>query len=159
MTQHHDKTRPRFTTCFLTGGLAFFAVVLLLLALPDAALAGDQIFGTSSPLTKFVDFVTGPFAYMVVIVALVATVGVLALGGEFSGFSRRMPIIVVAGGIVILAQTVLGNLFGSSRAASLPPGMELHRMLEIPAQGDIPEADGSAQDVPTPDAEGSGALQ
>lgn len=109
-------------------------LTLLLLALPDAAWAGDNIFGTDSPLTKFVDFTTGPFAYLVVIVAMVATVGVLALGGEFSGFSRRMPIVVVAGGIVILAQTVLGNLFGAGRAATLPPDMAIQ--LEERMSGD-----------------------
>lgn len=153
MTQHRDTTRPRFPA----RRPALFILALLLLALPDAALAGDQIFGSSSPLTKFVDFVTGPFAYMVVIVALVATVGVLALGGEFSGFSRRMPIIVVAGAIVILAQTVLGNLFGSGRAASLPPGIELHQVPEAPAQVGARETNASTQGIPTPDAERTGA--
>lgn len=133
------------------------AFALGLLALPGAAWAGDNIFGTDSPLTKFVDFTTGPFAYMVVIVALVATVGVLALGGEFSGFSRRIPIVVVAGGIVILAQTVLGNLFGAGRAASLPPGM-VHQIEERLSGGE--RAPGSApppQDTSPTDAERTGA--
>ena len=124
MTQQHDISR------LLRRGVPALAITLLLLALPDAAQAADNIFGTESPLTRFADFVSGPFAYLVVIVALVATVGVLALGGEFSGFSRRMPIIVVAGGVVILAQTVMGNLFGSSRAANLPPEIEIRQELD-----------------------------
>ena len=93
--------------------------------LPEAAAAADNIFGSDSPLTTFIDFLLGPFAYGVVIVSLVVTVGMLVIGAEFSGFARRMPIIVVAGGIVILADTVLGNLFGGSRAASLPPTAEI----------------------------------
>ena len=94
--------------------------VLMLSVQP--ALAADELFGTDSPLLKFIDFIIGPFAYGVVIIALVVTVGVLAIGGEFSGFSRRMPIVVVAGAIVILAGTVITNLFGRDRAADLPTG-------------------------------------
>ena len=85
------------------------------------AFAQDELFGTNSPLLTFVDFLTGPFAYGVVIVALVVTVGALMVGGEFSGFARRMPIVVVAGAIVILASTVIKNLFGADRAADWPP--------------------------------------
>jgi len=42
------------------------------------------------------------------------------IGGEFSGFARRMPIVVVAGAIVILAGNVIKNLFGADRAAEWP---------------------------------------
>jgi len=94
-------------------------------ALATQVLAADNVFGATSPLIRFIDFIAGPFAYGVVIVALVATVGTLALGGEFSGFARRMPIVVVAGAIVILADTVLGNLFGGARGFSVPPDMPL----------------------------------
>ena len=115
MTQHPDRRRIAW----------LILPALLACTLPEAAAATDDIFGTDSPLTKFVDFLLGPFAYGVVIVSLVVTVGMLVIGAEFSGFARRMPIIVVAGGIVILADTVLGNLFGGSRAASLPPTAEI----------------------------------
>ena len=108
------------TRCVRT---ALLAAILIALATP--LLASDQIFGTSSPLLRFISFITGPFAYAVVIVALVASVGTLAIGGEFSGFARRMPIIVVAGGIVILARTVLSNLFGGNQAFTVPPDMDL----------------------------------
>ena len=108
--------------CKSLAALTAAALLACLVFTADAALAADQIFADASPLTRFVDFIVGPFAYAVVIVALVVTVGVLAIGGEFSGFSRRMPIVVVAGGIVILASTVMTNLFGGNRAADLPPG-------------------------------------
>ena len=84
-------------------------------------LAADKVFGTESPITRFVDFISGPFAYLIVIVALVATVGALALGGEFSGFSRRIPVVVLAGGVVIMAGTVISNLFGQDRTFEIPP--------------------------------------
>ncbi len=107
-----------------TGSSAPLAAASLATVTGSAAMAADNIFGGGSPLTQFVDFVTGPMAYAVVIVALVITVGTLALGGEFSGFARRMPIVVIAGGIVILADTVIGNLFGGSRAFTLPDHRE-----------------------------------
>ena len=109
-------TNPDLKALF--GPIAVTTLALVVCAGP--ALGADSFFGTESPLLKFVDFIVGPFAYAVVIIALVITVGVLAIGGEFSGFARRMPIVVVAGGIVILAGDVIRNLFGASRAADIP---------------------------------------
>lgn len=117
------------TCCVPTSPL--FTGLLVVLMTSQPALAGDDIFGFDSPLTNFVDFITGPFAYMVVIVALVVSVGILALGGEFNGFARRLPIIVVAGGIVILADTVLGNLFGGNRGVTLPPDVVTDRSQTV----------------------------
>ena len=97
----------------------------LLAAVAEPALAADELFGTDSPLLKFVDFMVGPFAYGVTIVALVVTVGALMIGGEFAGFARRMPIVVVAGAIVILAGNVIKNLFGADRAAEWPAGKSI----------------------------------
>ena len=109
-------TNPDLKALF--GPIAVTTLALVVCAGP--ALGADSFFGTESPLLKFVDFIVGPFAYAVVIIALVITVGVLAIGGEFSGFARRMPIVVVAGGIVILAGDVISNLFGANRAADIP---------------------------------------
>ena len=100
--------------------LALLFLVALLAVAADPAFAADELFGTDSPLLRFVDFMVGPFAYGVTIVALVVTVGALMIGGEFSGFARRMPIVVVAGAIVILAGDVIKNLFGADRAADWP---------------------------------------
>ena len=101
--------------------LPLLALLVVFLVTCEPAFAEDEFFGTNSPLLKFVDFMTGPFAYGVVIIALVVTVGALSVGGEFAGFARRMPIVVVAGAIVILASTVIKNLFGADRAADWPP--------------------------------------
>ena len=104
-------------------------VMVLLTALmafaAEPAFAADELFKTKSPLLIFIDFMTGPFAYGVTIMALVVTVGALMFGAEFSGFGRRMPIVVVAGAIVILASTVVKNLFGADRAADVPIGHDL----------------------------------
>ena len=115
----------------LSGLIAVTTLALVVCAGP--ALASDTFFGADSPLLKFVDFIVGPFAYAVVIIALVITVGVLAIGGEFSGFSRRMPIVVVAGGIVILAGDVIRNLFGADRAANIPERVAVAPVSDGPA--------------------------
>ena len=119
----------------LSGLIAVTTLALVVGAGP--ALAADSFFGTESPLLKFVDFIVGPFAYAVVIIALVITVGVLAIGGEFSGFARRMPIVVVAGGIVILAGDVIRNLFGASRAADIPRPAALAPLSDGQADAEI----------------------
>ena len=131
---------PGLRIPFLASGFALGACA--------PALAADNIFGSGSPLTQFVDFVTGPMAYAVVIVALVITVGTLALGGEFSGFARRMPIVVIAGGIVILADTVIGTLFGGARAFTVPDHWEVTVPLpddalpsSVPDSAGTPEGD------------------
>ena len=116
--------KPEYARSARTVRTALLATALILIAAPLHAVTSGNIFGGTNPLLTFVEFITGPFAYLVVIVALVATVGTLALGGEFSGFARRMPIIAVAGGIVILADNVLTSLFGSS-GYSVPPDIDL----------------------------------
>ena len=115
----------------LSGPIAVTTLALVVCTGP--AFGADSFFGTESPLLKFVDFIVGPFAYAVVIIALVITVGVLAIGGEFSGFARRMPIVVVAGGIVILAGDVISNLFGANRAADIPRRGALAALSDSPA--------------------------
>ena len=109
------------------------AAVLSLAAAP--ALAATGLFGGTNPLQVFIEFMTGPFAYGVVILALVAIAANLAIGGEFTGFARRMPVLVVAGAIVILADNVLTALFGGSSAASVPAGALPHAWPWLPETG------------------------
>lgn len=100
------------------------ALLLLLAASPALATGGD-IFsgGTDNPLTNFIEFMTGPFAYAVVILALLAAAASLAYGGDFSNWSRRLLLVAGAGGIVIMAENVVTNLFGASTGFSVPPDM------------------------------------
>ncbi len=127
------------------------AALAALLICATPSWGADKLFGDGSPLLKFVDFITGPFAYAVVIIALVVTVGILAIGGEFSGFSRRMPIIVIAGGIVILSGKVITNLFGKDRAADLPPfSLSPPAVWSDPAPSDPTRSDPSGVPAPQP---------
>lgn len=100
---------------------------LLVMAASPALATGGNIFvgGGGDPLQAFVSFMTGPFAYAIVILAALAAAASLAYGGDFSGWSRRFLIVAAAGGIVIMAENVVQNLFGASRAFSVPPEVSL----------------------------------
>ena len=98
----------------LMGALA------LMLIVPDTGFAADNLFGGSSPLVRFIEFMTGIFAYLLVIVGVVITLGGLILGSDMSGFARRAPLIVIAGAVLILSQTLVSNLFGGTAGADIP---------------------------------------
>ena len=100
--------------------LACTLLLGLALVIPDPAFAADNIFGTNSPLQRFIIFITGIFAYMLVIVGLIVTLGGLILGSDMSGFSRRAPLVVVAGSVLILADIMVGALFGAQGGYELP---------------------------------------
>ena len=96
--------------------------LLLSAAAPASAGTATGLFGSgNNPLTALVDFMVGPFAYGLVIIGIVATGASLVFGSDFSGFARRMPLVAVAGGVVILADNVVNALFGGGAGASIPP--------------------------------------
>ena len=101
------------------------AMVLPLAAGPAVASATTSLFGGANPLQVFVDFMTGPFAYALVIVGIVATGASLVFGSDFSGFARRMPLVAAAGAVVILADNVVNALFGGGAGVGVPPDMPL----------------------------------
>lgn len=101
------------------------ALLLLLAASPALAAAGNIFQGGQNPLANFIAFMTGPFAYGVVILALLAAGASFAYGGDFSGWSRRFLLVAGGGGMVVMAETVVSNLFGASTGFSVPPDMAL----------------------------------
>ena len=119
--------------------LALFmaALPLLLSAEPAfATLTSSNIFTSRNPLETFVNFMTGPFAYGLLIVGIVATGASLIFGTDFSGFSRRMPLVAGAGGVLILADELVQVLFGAAGGFSVPPDM----MFQAWPWPDVPEA-------------------
>ncbi len=104
--------------------LPALTAMMLLAAVPALASTQSNLFGGNNPLQVFVDFMAGPFAYGLVIVGVVATGASLVFGSDFSGFARRMPLVAVAGGVVILAERVVSSMFGGG-GFSVPPDMLL----------------------------------
>ncbi len=109
-----------------TERLALFiaAIPPLLAAGPAFAanVGSGNIFGTGNPLQELADFMTGPFAYIVVLLALLAAGATLAYGGDFSGYSRRFLLVAAAGAFVIFAEQVVGRLF-TGAGLEVPPDM------------------------------------
>ncbi|WP_419738617.1 hypothetical protein [Ruegeria sp.] len=101
--------------------------------------AADTIFGTRSPLTRFITFITGIFAYMLVIVGLIVTLGGLILGSDMSGFSRRAPLVVVSGAVLILADIMVGALFGAQGGYELPAPVQSDPHHQTPVPPAVPE--------------------
>ena len=101
------------------------AVLLLLSAEVAVASTTTSFFGGQNPLQVFVEFMTGPFAYAVVILALLAAGGSLVYGGDFSGYSKRFLLVAAAGAVVAVAAQVVGALFGGGVGFAVPPDMLL----------------------------------
>ena len=124
-----DLTRNSFIPRAAIAGV----LCLGLCFLPEAALATDEIFGDAdSPLIKFIAFMTGIFAYMLVIVGVVLTIGGLVFGNDLSGLGRRAPLVVVAGAVLVLADTFVSNLFGDTTGYAVPPDLMLDILRMLP---------------------------
>lgn len=93
---------------------------------PAFAGAADDLFGSTSPIQKIVDFMTGPLAFMVVVIGIIVMGGMLIFGNDLSGFGRRIMLLVLGGGLVLGAVQVVGTLFSSTSGASY----ELHDLPE-----------------------------
>jgi type IV secretion system protein TrbC len=95
--------------------LLVFALLVLLVLMPDAALASEGT-GGSLPyegwLTQLRNSVTGPFAFTVSVIGIVIAGATLIFGGELSGFFKTMVYIVLVMSLIIGAQNVMSNFFG-----------------------------------------------
>jgi len=62
------------------------------------------------PLEAIANSLTGPVAKAIGVVALAASGGMLAFGGELSDFTKRIMMVVLALSVMLLAQNFM-NLF------------------------------------------------
>ena len=95
--------------------LILLALLLLVsILLPDVAHASSTGMPWESPLSKLVSSITGPVAFAVSILSIVAAVGGLLFGGELSGLIKTMIFLAMGIGIVVFAANVLKGLFNVS---------------------------------------------
>lgn len=99
----------------------YFAVFLLVLAIcvslsPDAFAGPGQ--GGRLPYEDWLDSVrasaTGPVAYAFGIVGIVVAGGILIFGGDLNGFFRSMLVVVLIMALLVTANTIMTDLFGTS---------------------------------------------
>ena len=63
------------------------------------------------PLTQLQDSLTGPVAKAIGVIALAASGGMLAFGGELSDFTKRILMVVLALSVMLMAGQFM-NMFG-----------------------------------------------
>jgi len=71
-------------------------------------------------LTKVSNSITGPFAFTVSIVGIVAAGSMLIFGGDMSGFMKTMIFIVLVLSFVIAAKNTLSSITGQGAEISKP---------------------------------------
>ena len=65
-------------------------------------------------LSSLQESLTGPFAYIISLVGIVASAGALVFGGEISGFLKSMIYVVLVVAVLIGANAFMTNVMGAS---------------------------------------------
>ena len=107
---------PNRTIPLLLQSHFFWMGVLLIFCLlfPDFAHASTTGMPWEDPMSKLVKSITGPVAFAVSILALVASVIGLLFGGELSGLIKNMAFLAMGIAIVVCSANVLKGLFNVS---------------------------------------------
>lgn len=88
-----------------------FAILLLF---PDFAHASSTGMPWEAPLTRLVASITGPVAFGISVLALVASVAGLIFGGELSGLIKNMLFLALGISVIVFATNMLRSLFNIS---------------------------------------------
>lgn len=94
-------------------------ITLLLLVVGVELSASSTGLPWEGPLTKIVNSVTGPIAFGISVIAVVAAGAMLIFGGEISGFLKAIIIIALVVSLIVLAVNVMSSVFGVSSALIL----------------------------------------
>ncbi len=108
--------RIRFTAP-LFGYLAFSFLLLAVLVTPEHAFAASSGAGAlpyEGWLTSLRESVTGPVAFALSIIGIVVAGGVLIFGGDLNGFFRTLIFLVLVMALIVGANNVMKNFFGTS---------------------------------------------
>lgn len=100
--------------------LIMLVVLGLIVVLPDIASASEGTGGGlpyESWLTKLRESMTGPVAYAISIIGIIAAGAMLVFGGEISAFMKTIVYVVLVMCFIIGANALMSNLFG--RAAEI----------------------------------------
>lgn len=97
--------------------LAMGTLLLLMLATGDV-LASDGANGLpyEAPLKSLVDSMTGPVAFAISVIGVIAAGAMLIFGGDMNGFMRSIVFLVLVIGLIVGSSNMLKKLFGASGA-------------------------------------------
>lgn len=93
-------------------------VMAVLMLLPSLAMASgaDKSMPYEEALDKLVISITGPVAFTISIIGVVAAGAMLIFGGDMNGFMRAMVFLILVIGLIISASAILTNFFGKNGA-------------------------------------------
>ncbi len=98
--------------------VALGALLVMCLALfADTAFAakvGTSTIPTLQALEQIRNFITGPFAYTISVLALVAAGSALAFGNDIGGFIRTLLYVACVISFIVMAVNFLGALFSGA---------------------------------------------
>lgn len=113
----HQTTVPNYGR-FLTIGL--MVLLLLLITHPATASTAGGGLPFDSWLTKIQKSITGPFAFSVAIIGLVAAGAMLIFGGELNSFMRTLIFFVLVLSFLVAAQNTMMAITGQGAVISKP---------------------------------------
>lgn len=106
---------------YLAPFLIVFTVCLVLTS--DAFAGAGQ--GGNLPYEGWLESVrasaTGPVAYAFGLIGIVVAGGILIFGGDLNGFFRSMLVVVLVMALLVTANTVMVDLFGTSAEIAFAP--------------------------------------
>lgn len=107
--------RPKLHPLVLTG--------LTVAALMAPSLAFATSTGTAmpwdSPLQAISQSISGPVAYVIVVLGIVVGGGTLIFGGDLNGFARSVLLVVAFGAFVLGATSIISSLFPNATSATV----------------------------------------
>lgn len=87
-------------------------ITLVLLSPEAMAAAGGGGLPWEAPLTMIVNSITGPVAFAISVIAIVAAGAMLVFGGEIGQFLKAIILLGLVISLIVLATNLLTTLFG-----------------------------------------------
>ncbi len=106
----------------------FVALGVAAAMLPSLAFATSS--GTAmpwdSPLQTISQSISGPVAYVIVVLGIVVGGGTLIFGGDLNGFARSVLLVVAFGAFVLGATSIISSLFPNATSATVSARSAVH---------------------------------
>lgn len=96
--------------------LLSFGLLFMAMASPEVFAATATGLPWESPLDTLRNSISGPVAFTISIIAIIASGATLIWGGEISEFARKMIMVVLVIALIVAANAVLSGLFGTTSA-------------------------------------------
>ena len=114
-----------YMPCFLV--MAFIAIAMMMPELAHATETGAGELPFETPLKKLTASLTGPVAFGISLIGIIAAGAALIFGGEMSGFLRSMVFLVLVIAVIVNASGIITMI--KSDAAMISAYIDAHAGL------------------------------